>query len=143
MAYKREHANDKFRPKPGRLLDQVREVMSYHHYAIRTERTYVKWILDYIRFNGTRHPREMGKPEIERFLSHLAVNRNVAISTQNQALNAVLFLYKHVLDMPVGDYKDATRSKKPKRLPTVLSQSEVRRFFQYISGSSTFFRVDI
>jgi site-specific recombinase XerD len=112
LAYKREYVKERFRPKPGKLLDQVREVMRYHHYAIRTEQTYVKWMLDYIRFNGTRHPREMGKPEIERFLSHLAVNRNVAPSTQNQALNAILFLYKHVLDMPLNDYIDATRSKK-------------------------------
>ncbi len=106
MAYKREHVKGKFRPKSGKLLDQVREVMRYHHYAIRTEQTYVKWILDYIRFNGTRHPREMGKPEIERFLSHLAVNRNVASSTQNQALNAILLghadvrttmIYTHVM----------------------------------------------
>ena len=129
MAYKREHVKERFRPKPGRLLDQVREVMRYHHYAIRTEQTYIKWMLDYIRFNGTRHPREMGKPEIERFLSHLAVNRNVASSTQNQALNAILFLYKHVLDMPLNGYIDATRSKKRKRLPTVLNQSEISRFF--------------
>jgi site-specific recombinase XerD len=71
----------------------------------------------------------MGKPEIERFLSHLAVNRNVASSTQNQALNAILFLYKHVLDMPLNGYIDATRSKKRKRLPTVLNQSEISRFF--------------
>ncbi len=74
MAYTRKHVKERFRPKPGRLLDQVREIMRYHHYAIRTEQTYIKWMLDYIRFNGTRHPREMGKPEIERFLSHLAVN---------------------------------------------------------------------
>ena len=136
MAYKREHVKERFRPKPGKLLDQVREVMRYHHYAIRTEQTYVKWISDYIRFNGTRHPREMGKPEIERFLSHLAVNRNVAPSTQNQALNAILFLYKHVIDMPLNDYIDATRSKKRKRLPTVLNQSEISRFFQHISGTN-------
>lgn len=136
MAYKREYAKEKFRPKPGRLLDQVREVMRYHHYAIRTEQTYVKWILDYIGFNGARHPREMGKPEIERFLSHLAINRNVATSTQNQALNAILFLYKHVLDMAVDDYIDATRSKKRKRLPTVLHVSEIRRLFECISGTN-------
>ena len=92
MAYKRKHVKEKFRPKPGKLLDQVREVMHYHHYAIRTEKTDIKWILDYIRFNGTRHPQEMGKPEIERFLSHLAVNRNVSPATQNQAFNAILFL---------------------------------------------------
>jgi len=78
----------------------------------------------------------MGKPEIERFLSHLAVNRNVAASTQNQALNAILFLYKHVLDMPLNDYIDATRSKKRKRLPTVLNQPEISRLFQHISGTN-------
>jgi len=136
MAYKREHVKEKFRPKPGKLLDQIREVMRYHHYAIRTEQTYVKWILDYIRFNETRHPREMGKPEVERFLSHLAINRNVATSTQNQALNAILFLYKYVLDMPLNDYIDATRSKKQKKLPTVLSNSEISQFFQHISGTN-------
>ena len=97
MAYTRKHVKERFRPKPGRLLDQVREVMRYHHYAIRTEQTYVKWILDYIRFNGTWDLREMGKPEIERFLSHLAVNRNLASSTQNQALNAILFPYREIL----------------------------------------------
>jgi len=80
MAYKREHVKEKFRPKSGELLDQVREVMHYHHYAIRTEQAYVKWILDYVSFNENRHPREMGKPEVERFLSHLAVNRNVVSS---------------------------------------------------------------
>ena len=136
MAYKREHVKDKFRPKPGKLIDQVREVMRYHHYAIRTEQTYIKWILDYIRFNGTRHPREMGKPEVERFLSYLAVSRKMASSTQNQALNAILFLYKHVLDMPFDDHIDATRSKKRKNLPTVLSQSEISRFFQHINGTN-------
>ncbi len=70
-------------------MDQVREVLRYHHYAIRTEQTYVNWILQFIRFNGIRHPMEMGKPEIEQFLSHLAMNRNVAPSTQNQAMNAI------------------------------------------------------
>lgn len=136
MAYKRDQVKEKFRPKPGKLMDQVREVMRYHHYAIRTERTYEKWILDYIRFNGTRHPREMGKAEIERFLSYLAVDRKVAVSTQNQALNAILFLYKQVLDMPLGDRIDAIRSQKRKNLPTVLSQSEIGRFFQHINGTN-------
>jgi len=136
MAYRREHAKEIFRPKPGKLLDQVREVMRYHHYSIRTEDTYAKWILEYIRFNGTRHPRDMGKPEIERFLSHLAINRNVAPSTQNQAMNAILFLYKHVLDMPLDDRIDAIRSRKRKKLPTVLSQSEVRLLFGCMSGTN-------
>ncbi len=136
MAYKRQHVKERFRPKPGKLLDQVREVMRYHHYAIRTEQTYIKWILDYIRFNGTRHPQEMGKPEVEGFLSHLAVNRNVAVSTQNQALNAILFLYKYVLDMPLNDDIDAIRSKKQKKLPTVLSPPEVSQLFHHISGTN-------
>ena len=136
MPYKREHVKKKFRPKPGRLLDQIREVMRYHHYAIRTEKTYVKWILDYIHFNNVRNPMEMGKAEIERFLSHLAINKNVAASTQNQALNAILFLYKRVLDMPIDDYIDAARSTKQKRLPTVLSQSELNQFFKYIDGTN-------
>jgi hypothetical protein len=69
-------------------MDQVREVLRYHHYAIRTEQAYEGWILQFIRFNGKRHPTQMGKPEIERFLSHLARNRNVAPSTQNQAMSA-------------------------------------------------------
>jgi integron integrase len=136
MAYRRERAKEIFRPKPGKVLDQVREVMRYHHYSIRTENTYVKWIVEYIRFNGTRHPRDMGKPEIERFLSHLAINRNVAPSTQNQAMNAILFLYKHVLDMPLDDRIDVIRSKKRKRLPTVLSQSEVRLLLGCMNGTN-------
>ena len=100
MAYQRSRATAQFTPQPGRLLDQVREVMRYHHYSLRTERTYSDWIVQFIKFNGTRHPREMGKTEIERFLSHLAVNRNVAKATQSQAFHAILFLYKHVLHMP-------------------------------------------
>jgi hypothetical protein len=90
MAYKRTRVAARYRPQSERLLDQVREVLRYHHYAIRTEQAYVSWILQFIRFNGKRHPMEMGKPEIERFLSHLAMNRNVAPSTQNQAMNAIL-----------------------------------------------------
>jgi len=136
MAYRRERAKEIFRPKPGKVLDQVREVMRYHHYSIRTEDAYVKWILGYIRFNGTRHPRDMGKPEIERFLSHLAVNRNVATSTQHQAMNAILFFYKHVLDMPLEDHIDAIRSRKRKMLPTVLSQSEIRLLFDCMNGTN-------
>ena len=82
-----------FVPKFGRLLDQVREVMRFHHYSLSTEKSYIHWILRYIRFNNRQHPKDMGKSEIERFLSHLAMNRDVSASTQNQALNAILFLY--------------------------------------------------
>jgi site-specific recombinase XerD len=116
----------KYRPKAARLMDQVREVLRYHHYAYRTEQAYLKWIVQFIRFNGRRHPKELGKADIERFLSHLACNRNVAAATQNQALNAIVFLYKHVLDVSMEEKIEAVRSRKPKQLPTVLSREEVR-----------------
>ncbi|MCP4495016.1 MAG: tyrosine-type recombinase/integrase [Gammaproteobacteria bacterium] len=107
-------------------MDQVREVLRYHHYAIRTEEVYVKWILSFIRFNQRRHPREMGKAEIEAFLSDLAVNKNCAQATQSQALNAIVFLYKRVLNMPVAEELEPTRSKRAVKLPVVMSRSEVR-----------------
>ena len=116
-------------------MDQVREVLRYHHYAYKTEITYTNWILKFIKFNGTRHPKEMGKHEIERFLSHLAMNRNVAKNTQNQAMNAIFFLYKYVLNMPVNDKIEAVRTRKPKRLPTVLSRNEVARLISIIKGT--------
>ena len=115
-------------------MDQLREVLRYHHYAIRTEEADVKWILQFIRFNGKRHPQELGKTEIEAFLSHLAVSRRVAASTQNQAFNAILFLYRQVLDLPVTEDIQATRSKKRARLPTVLSGSEVQALCAHIDG---------
>ncbi len=115
-------------------MDQVREVLRYHHYAIRTEDAYVKWILAFIRFHGRKHPREMGKAEIEAFLSNLAVNKNCAKSTQNQALNAIVFLYKQVLDMPVAKDLAPIRSKKPVRLPVVMSRNEVAQVLSHMSG---------
>lgn len=136
MSSRRKVPREKCRPTSARLLDQVREVLRYHHYAIRTEEAYVRWILRYIRFNGTRHPREMGKAEIERFLSHLAINRNVAASTQNQAFNAILFLYKEVLDRPLGDQLTAARSRKPRRLPVVLSREEMARLLGAMRGTN-------
>lgn len=135
MSYARSRVTERFRPKPGRLLDQVREVLRYHHYSIRTERTYIDWMVQFIKFNGTRHPREMGKAEIERFLPHLAVNRNVSVSTQRQALNAIVFLYKHVLDVPIDEKLEATRARKPKRLPMVLSREEVSRLLAAMDGT--------
>jgi integron integrase len=135
MVYKRTRVAARYRPQSERLMDQVREVLRYHHYAIRTEQAYVGWILQFIRFNGKRHPTQMRKPEIERFLSHLAMNRNVAPSTQNQAMNAILFLYKHVLDLPIEDEIQAIRSRKPKRLPTVLSRSEAALLINSLEGT--------
>ncbi len=126
--------NSPFRPQSKRLLDQVAEVMRYHHYSKRSEESYVRWIKKFILFNEKRHPSELGKPEIERFLSHLAVNRNVAASTQSQALNAIVFLYKKVLNLPVADDLAPVRSKKPVRLPVVLSQDEMSALLLAMSG---------
>jgi integron integrase len=109
--------------------------LRYHHYAIRTEEAYLRWIVQYIKFNGTRHPKEMGKEEIERFLSSLAVDRHVAAATQNQALNAILFLYREVLQLPLDEKIETTRSRKKKRLPTVLSRDEVRWLLSNIQGT--------
>ena len=114
-----------FTPKSGRLMAQVRETLRFYHYAYSTEKSYVQWILRYIRFNERRHPKDMGKTEIERLLSHLAINRNVSAATQNQALNAILFLYKSVLKSPIEANIRANRASKPKRLPTVLSRQEI------------------
>ncbi len=125
-----------FRPTATRLMDQVRETLRYYHYAYNTEKSYVDWILRFIRFNGKKHPAEMGKFEIERFLSHLAVNRNVAASTQNQAFNAIMFLYKKVLDIPIELDIRATRTTKGKKLPTVLSKDEAKALLSCMSGTT-------
>jgi len=125
--------NKEFTPRPGRLMDQVKETLCFHHYAYSTEKSYIQRILRYIRFNVRRHPKEMGKQEIERYLSHLATNCDVTVSTQNQALNAILFLYKHVLKSPVEADIRAIRSIRPTRLPTVLSKQEIQALFSHIS----------
>jgi len=94
---------NKFRPDPRlKLLEQVRQVMRYHHYAYRTEKTYCDWIVRYVKFHGAKkHSKDMGKNEVEAFLSHLATHENVSASTQRQALNAIIFLYRNVLDNPI------------------------------------------
>lgn len=109
-----------------RLLDQVRDRLRLKHYSIRTETAYVGWIKRFILFHGKRHPLELGKEEVEAFLTALAVERNVAASTQGQALSALLFLYQEVLAAKLPWLDEVTRAKKPKRLPTVLSVAEVR-----------------
>lgn len=108
-----------------RLLDQMRAVIRVKHYSIRTEKTYLDWVRRYIRWSGMRHPADMGAAEIEAFLSMLANQRDVAGSTQNQALAALLFLYKQVIGVDLPWLDGITRAKKPARLPVVLSQSEV------------------
>ena len=109
-------------PTSKKLLDQVRDAIRLKHYSIRTEQAYVHWIKRYIFFHDVRHPAEMGTPEVEAFLTHLAVKENVAASTQNQALSALVFLYREVLHQDLGPI-DALRAKKPKRLPTVLTKA--------------------
>ena len=121
-------------PAPRKLLDQVRDALRLKHYSIRTEEAYINWIKRYIFFHHKRHPAEMGAPEIEAFLTHLAVDEQVAASTQNQALSALLFLYREVLHQELGPV-DALRAKKPKRLPTVLTRDEVQRLLGQMSGT--------
>ncbi|MCX5839294.1 MAG: integron integrase [Deltaproteobacteria bacterium] len=117
-----------------KLLDQVRDVLRKRHYSIRTEQVYVDWIKRYIFFHEKRHPLEMGAQEISRFLSHLATERNVAASTQNQALNAILFLYRQVLQKEIGDLGPTERARKPERLPTVMSRGEAGKLLAAMTG---------
>jgi len=112
---------------PKKLLDRVRDRIRFKHYSIRTEEAYASWIKRYILFHGKKHPADMGKTEIESFLTHLAVDLNVAASTQNQAFNAVLFLYREVLEIEFPEHIRSVRAKKPKRLPTVMTKNEAMR----------------
>jgi site-specific recombinase XerD len=118
---------------PPKLLDQVRQAIRLKHYSYRTEQTYVAWIRRYILFHDKRHPKEMGIEEVQAFLSHLAVVENVAASTQNQALSALLFLYKVVLSQEL-ELVDALRAKKSQYLPTVLTKLEVQAIINQMSG---------
>jgi len=117
-----------------RLLEQVKNAIQVRHYSIRTEQAYVRWIKNYIYFHNKRHPKEMGDEEITTYLSHLASTKNVSAATQNQALNALVFLYRKVLDIEVGVFKDLVRAKKPKRLPVVLSHDEALEVLSNING---------
>lgn len=119
---------------PPKLLDQVRDLIRVKHYSIRTETQYLQWIRRFILFHGKRHPRDMGAPEVEAFLTHLAVSRDVAAATQNQALSALLFLYREVLGIDLPWLANVTRAKRPQRLPVVLSRDEVRVILDRMSG---------
>jgi integron integrase len=118
-----------------RLLQKVREVLRVKHYSIRTEESYVRWIQYYLRFHHNQNPTRMGKVEASKFLTHLAVQRNVAASTQNQALSAVLFLYKEVLKQPLEWLDDLERAKRPARIPAVFSRKEVKAILQQLEGT--------
>src|SRR5271157_3014208 len=118
----------------SQLLDQMRDRIRTLHYSIRTEDAYVLWAKQFILFHRKRHPLEMGEAEVGEFLTYLAVKRNVAASTQNQALSAILFLYKVVLDRPLERVEDVLRAKKPQRLPVVFTREEVRAVLARMQG---------
>jgi integron integrase len=117
-----------------RLLDQLRDAIRVRHYSYRTEQQYVAWVRRFIVFHGKRHPRELGGTEVESFLSHLATERHVAAATQAQALAAILFLYKHVMNVDLPWLGSVVRASRPKRLPTVLTRTEVRRILAELDG---------
>jgi len=127
----------KFRPDQKlKLMDQTRQVLRYHHYAYRTEETYCNWIIRFLKFYDYKiHPRDMGKNHIETYLSHLAVKQNVAAATQRQALNAILFLFREVLDISIEEEIAPIKAKKYPRPPVVMTQSEVARVFNEMKGT--------
>ena len=118
-----------------KLLDQVRDAMRLRHMSYRTEEAYVNWIRRFIFFHNRRHPKDMGADEIRAFLSHLAVHLHVAASTQNVALNALLFLYRHVLRQDFPEIGELERAKRPRRLPTVLTREEVTAMLTQLRGT--------
>jgi integron integrase len=133
-------------PRPGadgpRLLDQLRHVLRVRHYSLRTEDCYADWARRFILFHGKRHPGDLGPAHVERFLTHLAVEGHVAESTQNQALNALVFLYKQVLDIDLG-LLHHVRARRPVRLPVVASRDEVRQVLAGIEGADGLFRLAV
>lgn len=119
-----------------KLMDQVRQVLRYHHYSYRTEQSYCSWVKRYVKFHGGHiHPNKMGKPELDAFLSDLATNLKVSASTQRQAMNALIFLYKRVLDQPVKDQLEPVRAVKQPQLPVVMSRSEVNKVLSLMYGN--------
>ncbi len=120
----------------SKLLARMRDTIRRRHYSIRTEKAYLQWVKRFLLYHDKKHPAKMGAPEVERFLTHLAVDLTVAASTQNQALNALAFLYKQVLGIELGQMGSITRAKCPKNLPTVFSQEEVMRILSHLEGAA-------
>ena len=116
------------------ILDKIREAVQARHYSRRTEQTYVNWVKRFIHFYGNRDLLEMGGKEINVFLSHLAINKHVSASTQTQALCAIVFLYRHVLNKDIGLLEGLIRAKKPKRLPVVLTKQETKAVIGFLEG---------
>jgi integron integrase len=123
-------------PGAPKLLTQVRRALRVEHKSLRTEQAYVGWVRRFVRFHGLRHPREMGEAEVRAFLSHLANERDVAASTQNQALAALLFLYRAVIERPLPEVAEVARARRPERLPTVFSREEVHAILARLEGCS-------
>lgn len=123
-------------PDSPKFLDQVRNLIRLKHYSIRTEEAYTGWIKRYILFHNKRHPKDMGEKEIREFLTDLAVNGRVAASTQNQAFNALLFLYRDVLKQEFEDLGNVMRAKKPRKLPVVFSKEEIRKILNQLEDRS-------
>ncbi|MCP5056911.1 MAG: integron integrase [bacterium] len=119
---------------PPKLLDRVRTALRVRHYALRTEQAYIAWIRRFIFYHHVRHPNDMGSVEVIEFLSHLAVDRHVAASTQNQALAALLFLYREVLGRQLEGLGSAVRARAPRRLPVVMTRDEVRAVLSLLRG---------
>lgn len=116
------------------FLEEVRQLMRVQHYAIRTEQSYIDWIKRFILFHDKRHPSGMGEAEVAAFLTHLSVDRNVAPATQGQALNALVFLYRKVLNRPLNEMHGIVRSKKKSKIPVVLTQLEVASLLSNLEG---------
>jgi integron integrase len=116
------------------FLQQVVNKIRVRHYSRRTEYTYLQWIKRYIYYHNKRHPKDMREDEVSQFLTHLAVNGNVSASTQNVALNALVFMYRHVLEKPLNEINGIVRAKRPKRLPVVLNREEVAHILNNLSG---------
>jgi len=118
--------------KQPKLLEQVKQKIRFLHYSLQTEKSYIHWIRRFILFHNKRHPKDMGGEEVAYFLNYLANKENVSASSQNQALAALIFLYKQVLNIDISDIPEFSYARKPKRLPVVLTQSEVKRIFEFL-----------
>ena len=121
-------------PRSPKLLDQMRDALRARHYSPRTEKTYISWVARFIRFHKMRHPKDMGEPEINEFVTYLAVDKKVSSSTQTQALSAVLFLYRYVFGLDIGDLGDIVRARKPHHIPVVMTRAETQAVLSKMSG---------
>lgn len=126
------HRQDRAKPK---LLDQVRDAIRLKHYSIRTEQSYIEWIRRFIYFHNKQHPADMDASHISSFLTYLAVQRKVTSSTQNQALCALVFLYRHVVKKELGQFDDLVYAKRPSKLPVVFTPDEIKRLMMQLDGT--------